>query len=70
MAKALDDRPPFVVRIVPAGFDNGRVESDMLVESVFVGDSNQMVLDLFLAGVFARPAGVGLEGVGVEVAQD
>ncbi len=70
LTTAFDDRPPFAVDVVPAGFGNGRIEADVLIELVFVGDGDQIVLYLFLAWVLARPVGIGLERVGIEVAQD
>ena len=42
----------------------------MLVELVFVGDGDQVILYFFLTRIFTRPVGVGFEGIGVEVAQD
>ena len=61
---------PLVVAVVPDSFCDRGVEADVSVEVVFAGDAQEVFEDFFLAGIFARPGGVLLEGEGVEEGVD
>lgn len=55
---------------VPTTFDDGRGEADVSVEGVFCSYRYQVILYLFLPGVFTRPVAVGFEGVRIEMAEN
>ncbi len=42
----------------------------MGVERILGSNGYEVVLNFFLAGIFARPIAIGFKGVGVEVTED
>ena len=54
---------------VPPRFYERLIEADVPVELVFVGYRDEVVLNLFLTWVLARPVWVLLEGEGVQMAE-
>ena len=57
---------PLLRGIIPPRMVDGRVETEVLVELVLLGDANKVREDLFLAGVLAGPVGVLCETVAVK----
>lgn len=62
--------PPLLGAIIPSCFIYSRVEADVLVEIVLLGDADEVGENLLLAGVLSSPGRILGEGVGVESRPD
>lgn len=64
----LDFGLPLVAFVLPAGFLNLRIESNMAVEAPFLGNGYEILMNLFLPRVLSGPVWVWLERQRVKVA--
>lgn len=52
------------------GLNDRGGEANVGVERILGSNGYEVVLNFFLAGIFARPIAIGFKGVGVEVTED